>query len=247
MLTRHLNGSRVGQLEEKIDGIMSLLNASQQIQQNSPSSSGQTPPSTSSAAPPFEQGGGRGSIQQLLNPNVESASSSSGAGSGSSSRPAEASRSFSTPPPPPPSSANFHSQARLVPPAGLAAADMDSSSHDLAPERAAMHTPAGGESVEIVKGFRVTFFEADRALNLYRSLYSPYFPFVPIPAMMPACELHDRSPFLFRAVVAVTTPQSPAVQAEYHLWFRQYVAQHVVVNNEKRLEILQAILIHLAW
>lgn len=245
VLTRRRHDSRVGQLEEKIDGIMSLLNASQQIQQNSPSSSGQTPPSTSSAVPAFEQGG-RSSIQQLLNPNVEA---NSGAGGG---WPTEDPACISTPP----LSANLHSQARLVPPADLdAAASIGApagskagidGSHDLASERATRPT-AAGESVEIVKGFRVTFFEADRALNLYRSIYSPYFPFAPIPAMMTAYELYGRSPFLFRSVVALTTPQSPAVQAEYRLWFREYVAQHVVVNNEKRLEILQAILIHLAW
>lgn len=219
---------------------MSLLNASQQIQQNSPSSSGQTPPSTSSAAPAFEQGS-RSSIQQLLNPNLEAGSRAA----------AEGLASISTPP----SSANLHSQARLAPPAGPAAptsvaAAADSiagvDSPNLGSERATRPT-AAGESVEIVKGFRVTFFEAERALNLYRSIYSPYFPFVPIPVMMTAYELYDRSPFLFRSIVTITTPQSPVVQAEYRLWFREYVAQHVVVNNEKRLEILQAILIHLAW
>lgn len=65
--------------------------------------------------------------------------------------------------------------------------------------------------------------------------------------MMTAHELYQRSPFLFRSIVVITTPQSPAIQAEYRVWFREYVAQHVVVHNEKRLEILQAILIYLAW
>lgn len=235
--------SRVGQLEEKIDGIMSLLNASQQIQQTSPSSSGQTPPSTSSAAPAFEQG--RNSIQQLLNPNNEAGVGAAGSGA------AEGPDPTSTPPP----SAHFHSQARLVPAAGVVPPasvatggepGTAASSSYLDPERATRPS-AAGESVDIVKGFRVTFFEAERALNIYRSIYAPYFPFVPIPVMMTAYELYDRYPFLFRNIVVVTTPQSPAAQAEYRVWFREYIAHHVIVNNERRLEILQGILIHLAW
>lgn len=104
------------------------------------------------------------------------------------------------------------------------------------------------ESVDIFRGFRVTFLEADRALNLYRSIYSSYFPFVTIPAMTSPYDLYEKAPFLFRTIVAVTMPpQGPTMQAEFKRWFREYVAQHVVVNNEARLDVLQAILVHLAW
>lgn len=224
---------------------MSLLNASQQIQQNSPDSGGQTPPSTAAGSgPPFEQN--RNSIHQLLNPNVDAT------GNAAAPRTAEGSEAVSTPP----SSSNYappqgryHPPAGLAPPASTAAGvghspNMDSPS--FAPERAARPQPAD-ETVEIVKGFRVSFYEADRALNLFRSIYSPYFPFVCIPVMMTSFELYETTPFLFRTVVAVTTSQPPAVQAEYKLWFREFVAKHVVVHNERRLEILQAILLYLAW
>lgn len=229
---------------------MSLLNASQQIQQNSPDSGGQTPPSTATGlAPSFEQG--RNSIHQLLNPNVESNSTASG------TRTVDAAEAIATPPP----SSNFQSHARLIPPAGLvppayiaAGQGQDSRAgpspnprtNSTASERETRPT-AAGETVEVVKGFRVSFYEADRALNLFRSIYSPYFPFVVIPVMTSSFDLLHKSPFLFRTIVAVTTPQSPAIQAEFRLWFREYVAQHVVVNNERRLELLQAILIYLAW
>ncbi|KAJ4390949.1 hypothetical protein N0V93_004548 [Gnomoniopsis smithogilvyi] len=244
--------TRVGQLEEKIDGIMSLLNASQQIQQNSPDSGGQTPPSTATGgATSFEQS--RNSIHQLLNPNVESNSSAANISI------TDAAEAVSTPPP----SSNFQSHARFLPPAGLvppasiatgpipspgpgSGSKLSAGSPNHASERDTRPT-AAGEAVDVVKGFRVSFYEADRALNLFRSIYSPYFPFVVIPVMTTSFDLYDKSPFLFRTIVAVTTPQSPAIQAEFKLWFREYVAQHVVVNNERRLEILQAILIYLAW
>lgn len=220
--------SRVGQLEIKLDGIMSLLNASQQIQQNSPSPSAQSPPLPSSVPPPLsasyeqQREHGRNSIHQLLNPNIESSNT--------------------TPTTDPPLSSNLHTNARLIPSAGLVApASLSAAiSHPSSPNNLA-------DTIEIVKNFRVTLYKADRALNMYRSLYVPYFPFVPIPAMMGAHDLYTKTPFLFRTVVAVTTPQAPAVQEEWRTWFRSWIAEHVVVNNEKRLEILQAILIYLAW
>lgn len=229
---------------------MSLLNASQQIQQNSPDSGGQTPPSTAAGlAPSFEQS--RNSIHQLLNPNVESNSSAPGA------RAHDAEEAIATPPP----SSSFQSHARPIPPSGsihsasIAASQgqdprpgpsPDPRTNSAAAERETGPT-AAGEAVEIVKGFRVSFYEADRALNLFRSIYSPYFPYVVIPVMTSSYDLLHKSPFLFRTIVAVTTPQSPAIQAEFRLWFREYIAQHVVVNNERRLELLQAILLYLAW
>lgn len=231
---------------------MSLLNASQQISQNSPSSSGQTPPSSVSGALPGHEPS-RNSIHQLLNPNVEPVVS----GTASNRTP-----DVPEVTPTPPTSSNYHYNARLIPPPGVAPPSSHGagpgtgdSSPSLPPDTlgsayrgaARSQALAPADSVEIIPGFTITFYEADRALNLYRSLYAPCFPFVTIPVMVTAYELFERSPFLFRTIVSVTTPQSPAMQADYKIWFRHYIAEHVVINNERRLEVLQALLVHVAW
>lgn len=230
---------------------MSLLNASQQISQNSPSSSGQTPPSSASGALPSHEPN-RNSIHQLLNPNVEPVTGV----------PSNRTPDLSEVAPTPPTSNNYHYNARLIPPLGLippssipGGPSPGESSPHMPPDtsgpafrgaaRAPAPTPA--DSVEIIPGFTMTFYEADRALNLYRSLYAPCFPFVVVPVMVTAYELFDRAPLLFRTIVSVTTPQGPAVQADFKIWFRQYIAEHVVINNERRLEVLQALLVHVAW
>lgn len=186
----------------------------------------------------------RSSIQQLLNPNVESHGLERPGSSGPEG--------VSSPPP----ANHFHTNARLIPPAGLvtpapiaagAVSNADHHTPHLILERDVRPKTTAVESVEIFRGFHVTFLEADRALNLYRSIYSPYFPFVTIPVMLSPYDLYEKAPFLFRTIVAVTTRQGPTMQTEFKIWFRQYVAQHVVANNEARLEILQAILVHLAW
>ncbi|KUI55062.1 Transcriptional regulator WAR1 [Cytospora mali] len=231
---------------------MSLLNASQQISQNSPSSSGQTPPGSASGPVPSHEPN-RNSIHQLLNPNVEPSTASV-----ASNRTSDIPDATSTPP----TSNNYHYNARLIPSAGLAppssmaaGPSTGTSSPRLPPDtpgstfRGATRPPAptSADAVEIIPGFTMTFYEADRALNLYRSLYAPCFPFVTVPVMVTPYELFEKAPFLFRTIVSVTTPQSPAIQADFKIWFRHYIAEHVVVNNERRLEHLQALLVHIAW
>lgn len=230
---------------------MSLLNASQQIQQNSPSSSGQTPPPSSASVPVPSHEPGRNSIQQLLNPNVESTSSAA-----PSNRPDFASFASS-----PPSAHSYQYNARPLPPPGLAqtasittgqstgASSPKLPADTVGPAFRAQGrpSPTGNESVEIIPGFRMTFYEADRALNIYRSLYAPYFPFVTIPVMATASDLCEKTPFLFRTIVSVAAPQGPNTQSDFREWFKRYIAEHVVVNNERRLELLQALLVHVAW
>ena len=230
---------------------MSLLNASQQIQQNSPSSSGQTPPSSASVPVPSHEPG-RNSIQQLLNPNTESASSTA-----PSHRPEFPELTSS-----PPSAHSYQYNARPLPPTGMAqpapiaaGQGTGANSPKIPPDSGGpgfraqgRPSPPGNESVvEIIPGFRMTFYEADRALNIYRSLYAPYFPFVTVPVMATAYDLCEKTPFLFRTIVSVAAPQAPNTQSDFKEWFRRYIAEHVVVNNERRLEILQALLVHMAW
>lgn len=100
---------------------------------------------------------------------------------------------------------------------------------------------------DIVPGFRMGIDEANRALCLYRSIYTPYFPFVPIPTTLTALELYNTAPFLLRTILQLTAPQTPEIHKGVGRWFRQYISQHVVVEQERRLEFLQAILVYVAW
>lgn len=108
-------------------------------------------------------------------------------------------------------------------------------------------TPPAFDYVEIIPGFRVTFGEADKFLHLYRGFFSPDFPFVPLPQTTTAYELYSNQPLLFRVVMHVVAPQTQRMQLEFAHWFRDYIARHVVMGQEKRLEILQAIVLYIAW
>lgn len=101
--------------------------------------------------------------------------------------------------------------------------------------------------IQIIPGFVLSPTEADAILNLYRTSYSPYFPFVPIPVTATAAELEQSSPLLFRIILQVVAPQTAAIQKDVDRWFRQTVAQRVVVEQERCLELLQALLVFIAW
>ncbi|KAK4044267.1 hypothetical protein C8A01DRAFT_31581 [Parachaetomium inaequale] len=88
---------------------------------------------------------------------------------------------------------------------------------------------------------------AEDVLQQYRQKYVPCFPFVPIPAGWTAHHLSVHQPVLFAVIVhAVAAPTYPA-RAAFHKWFRQCLAQEVVGDQRKTLEMLQAILVFTAW
>lgn len=108
-------------------------------------------------------------------------------------------------------------------------------------------TPPQPEAIHIVPDFALSSAEADAILNLYRTSYVLHCPFVPIPVTAAAAELEHTSPFLLRTILQAVAPQSAAVQKSVDRWFRQTVAQRVVVEQERSLELLQALLVFIAW
>ncbi|OAQ66003.1 fungal transcriptional regulatory protein [Pochonia chlamydosporia 170] len=100
---------------------------------------------------------------------------------------------------------------------------------------------------QLVPGFQLTAQEAANYLSIYTTEYAPNFPFVLIPSTMNPHSLHAESPGLFWAIMTAIAPQSFTLQQDVKTWFRQYIAEHMIVRQEKSLHLLQAILIHLAW
>ncbi|KAH8660104.1 hypothetical protein BX600DRAFT_467243 [Xylariales sp. PMI_506] len=102
------------------------------------------------------------------------------------------------------------------------------------------------EYIEFVAGFRVSFAEADRILHEYLTDLLPTFPFVPI-THCSARDLYDEKPLLLKTIIYSCRPQPPSVQSAIDRWYREYFAYHIVVLNERRLELLQSILVFVAW
>ncbi|KAK8142402.1 hypothetical protein G3M48_008815, partial [Beauveria asiatica] len=199
--------SRVAQLEQKLDGIMSLLESSQRSNRRRPSSTG-------------------------------SSASTAGDGSSSPLTPDSHSHSHNNPSPLRRTRAAVDTTAR-----GAIPSDEEERQRMSA---AAAHADRGrAESIEMVPGFAVTFAEAAEYLQIYRNDYMPVFPFVIVEETARPHELHRNAPALFWMIMAAVAQTSEEVDAAVKTWLRHYVAETMIIKQEKTLELLQAILVHL--
>ncbi|KAI2768047.1 hypothetical protein F4815DRAFT_450938 [Daldinia loculata] len=102
------------------------------------------------------------------------------------------------------------------------------------------------EYIDFPAGLRVSLVEADQVLFEYRTTMQPSFPFIHLPPWSAREMLQDR-PLLLKAIIYVCRPQPWPVKCEIEKWFREYFALHVIVQEERSLELLQAMLIYIAW
>lgn len=72
------------------------------------------------------------------------------------------------------------------------------------------------------------------------------FPFVPIP-LTKSREMCRSHPLLIKAIIYACRPQDAHDQETINRWFVEHFARHIVILNEKSIELLQAILVFLAW
>ncbi|KAH6605343.1 hypothetical protein Trco_007050 [Trichoderma cornu-damae] len=107
--------------------------------------------------------------------------------------------------------------------------------------------PKPSTTFQLIPGFSFSLEEVISYFDRYRRELMPNYPFVVIPEDLDPRALYATSQCLFWTIMAAVAPQSPDTQKGVENWFRQYIADRVVVNQEKSLEILQAILLRLTW
>lgn len=117
-----------------------------------------------------------------------------------------------------------------------------------AAQRAEAALPAlvGNATLELLPGFGVTVAESEQNLDLYREEYMPRYPFVVISRSISAQELYRDAPCLFWTVMVATKPHSGNTMA-IREQFRRMFSERIFVRKEKTTEILQAILVLIAW
>jgi len=88
--------------------------------------------------------------------------------------------------------------------------------------------------------------DEDEVLHAFITEKLPFFPFVHFPAGTSAQQLKHDSPFLWLCVTAVQA-KSTARQAVLAVRIREMAAKKVLVECQKSLELLQGLLVYLAW
>lgn len=101
-------------------------------------------------------------------------------------------------------------------------------------------------SISIVPGFDVSFQEADQVLQEYMTTMLPEFPFVPL-LFKDSSDMLRNQPLLLKTILWVCRPPPPETSAAFESWFRRHIAEQTVVLMNKNVELVQAILVFLAW
>lgn len=88
-----------------------------------------------------------------------------------------------------------------------------------------------------------SLMEANVLLDRYRRLMAPGFPFVPVALDTTAQQLYTEKPLLLRAIVSVACFHDLTAQTQRVKMFMRDVSERVLLNSEKNLGIIQAILV----
>lgn len=104
----------------------------------------------------------------------------------------------------------------------------------------------GLSPLEHVKQILQNDDEALLILNTYRNDKSQYFPFVVLPPDMTLEELKLK-PFLFMTIMTIGCRHDLERQSSLARRIREVIAQRVLVKGEQSLDILQGLLVYLAW
>ena len=88
-----------------------------------------------------------------------------------------------------------------------------------------------------------SLMQAEILLDRYRRLLAPEMPFVVIPSHVTAQHLYTDKPLLLRAIVTVTYFHNLPEQRRMVKMMMRDVSERVLLNNEKNIGIIQAILV----
>jgi hypothetical protein len=86
----------------------------------------------------------------------------------------------------------------------------------------------------------------DHLLDRFRGMAS-YFPFVRLPYSCTAASMAEERPFLLLAAVTAASSKYCHLQDALIRQFKESLSQRVVMAGEKDLDLLQGLLVHLAW
>lgn len=88
--------------------------------------------------------------------------------------------------------------------------------------------------------------EDQTVLEVFTKRMIPLFPFLMIPSHVTAEELRREKPFLFLNISMVACLNASR-QREILSTVQQYVAEHIVISGEHSLDLLQGLLVNVAW
>ncbi|KAF2813056.1 uncharacterized protein BDZ99DRAFT_382428 [Mytilinidion resinicola] len=100
---------------------------------------------------------------------------------------------------------------------------------------------------DVINSGLITIETANALLHTFKTYMTPHFPFVVIPTHMPAEELRLQKPFLFLVLLAASSYDDMPLQRLLGKEVNKYISARVIIGGEVSFELLQGLLVHLAW
>lgn len=103
------------------------------------------------------------------------------------------------------------------------------------------------QSLDVIEYGFITLDEAQILLDNYRTRAVPHFPFVPISPGTTVASLKSAKPFLFMCIMATMKVDNCTIQRQIGEEVRMQAHQRVLMQSESSLELLQGLLVYIAW
>ncbi|EFX03261.1 methyltransferase type 12 [Grosmannia clavigera kw1407] len=127
---------------------------------------------------------------------------------------------------------------------------LDSFNHNAMPLTTTSQTASAdpGGLLQLDEALEPTVAEAERCLQTFRREMLPYLPFVHVTAETTAAALRQERPLFWLAIMTVVCRHVPwSVQVARSTRLRALFAQRAVVDCEKSLDLLLAMLTYISW
>ncbi|OAP57428.1 hypothetical protein AYL99_08166 [Fonsecaea erecta] len=123
----------------------------------------------------------------------------------------------------------------------------ESSDHVQSIQSSAPSSTEEGRQFDVIDSGILTMSVADTLLQTYKRVHTKVFPFVVVAPETDAATLRRDKPVLFLAIVTACFEAEHMVQRRLGAELKKIISERVLVRNERSLEILQALLVHLSW
>jgi len=95
--------------------------------------------------------------------------------------------------------------------------------------------------------FGLTNEEQNKRLNLFRTEMIQHFPFVHVPSSITVQSLREQKPFYFATIMLAASYQGTTYQRTIGKKLIEYLSLHLLINGERNLDLLQGLLVYIAW
>lgn len=96
-------------------------------------------------------------------------------------------------------------------------------------------------------GFGLTWGQAEQAISNFKIKFMPNFPFVALRPEIFAEQLYLEKPLLFKVIMLVAAPTTLAKLREIKRSVTAYIGQQLVLLEKRDLDLLQGLLVFIAW